>query len=383
MCEINRSFDYVVIANLFSGPEYSVLIGYKGENTLDNLYIINEFECKKNELDTFKMLFSIFSSSQCPKEFVDFFVENERFYSVFKYVEAENIKQKFRKGFNFSPFDERCVILENILIRIDRIYNFPPSILGCLTELENIHIDEKKNIHLIYNFKNMEKYNNGKEAQALISQNIGKIIYTLLEPESEAKFNKPLHIVIDKCKRGVYRSIPEMVIELKKAEKISKTSSWFSYIKYQISLRKPLISKISKVSMISLVVAGVFYLAYSKLTEGQQSGTAATAVTIGEVTYNGNTEDESDKTVAENIDNQTGTSKTGDIILPTGLDIEFEDYVVQHGDTIASICTSYYKDNRYITAVASFNGIETNETLTAGSILKLPNRTAIALYLSK
>ena len=135
--------------------------------------------------------------------------------------------------------------------------------------------------------------------------------------------------------------------------------------------------------MISLVAAGVFYLAYSKLTEGQQSGTAATAVTIGEITYNGNTEDESDKTVAENIDNQTGTSKTGDIILPAGLDIEFEDYIVQHGDTIASICTNYYKDNRYITAVASFNGIETNETLTAGSIIKLPNRTAIALYLSK
>ena len=215
-------------------------------------------------------------------------------------------------------------------------------------------------------------------------KNIAEIIYTLLELECQAKFNKALHIVLDKCKNGVYRSIPELVIDLKKAEKICKTNSWFAYIKYQLSLRNELISRISKISTVSLIAIGLVYYAYSKLTYGQEAGTAPTVVSIGGVNYNGNKDDESEKTISsENIDSQTGSTQGADIVLSEGLDIEYEDYIVQYDDTIASICNEYYKDSKYITAVATFNGLDVNEKLTAGTIIKLPNKTAIALYTSK
>ena len=383
MAEINKRCDYVVIANIFESPEVSVLIGYKGENNLDNLYVINEFEYKKEELETFKELFSIYDSPQKPKEFVDFFVENDKFYSVFKYVETEDISRKFRFGFNAFSFDDRCTFLEDILIRIDKIKNFPAVIRGCLTEPENLRVDEEKNIHLIYNLKNIVKYKS-EDAEDLIAQNISNIIYILLKPEADAKFNKSLHIVIDKCKRRVYRSIPEMVIDLKKAEKICKTSSWWGYFKHQLGVHKSFIKQVAKAGIYFLLLSGGVYLLYSKLTEGQRSGTAPTAVTIGEISYTGDVEDDSDKTVStENVDNQTGSESNLDIVLSEGLDIDYEDYIVQYGDTIASICSNYYKDSKYITAIASFNGIGTDEKLTAGTILKLPNRTAIALYISK
>ena len=63
--------------------------------------------------------------------------------------------------------------------------------------------------------------------------------------------------------------------------------------------------------------------------------------------------------------------------------MEYEDYVVQQDDTISSICDEYYKDKKYATAIATFNGMEITDKLTPGTILKLPNRTAIALYISK
>ena len=157
-----------------------------------------------------------------------------------------------------------------------------------------------------------------------------------------------------------------------------------SYLKYRLSLRKPLIGKISRYTIALSIAVGLVYLVYSKITEGQRSDSAAAVVTIGGISYNGNTKDESDKTVStENQDNQNNNTSSENMVLPKGLDIDYEDYIVQQDDTVASICESYYKDSKYITAISTFNGIEVTDKLTPGTILKLPNRTAIALYISK
>ena len=377
MANINKSLDYVSMASLFEGEGLKILVAYKGEKKLENFFILNEFSYNDENLGKFKILFNMFNSPEKPKEFVDFFVEDEKFYAVFTYFQEDSIEKKYSKTFNTSHFDERCKILESILIYFEGIYRFPRCILGCLSEPENIRVDEEKNIHFIYDLRNMDKYSDETKNLNLIFENIAKVIYILLE-------NEELHIVIDKCKRGVYRSIPQMAVELKRAERISMNSSWGSYIRYQISLRKDTIARVSKLSTAFIIALGAFYLVYSKLNEGQNAGTAPTMVAIGGVNYTGDTQDESDKNVStENIDNQTGEVKSADIVLSPGLDIQYEDYIVQNGDTITSICNDYYKDEKFITAVASFNGLDVKDMLTAGSILKLPNRTAVALYTSK
>ena len=109
------------------------------------------------------------------------------------------------------------------------------------------------------------------------------------------------------------------------------------------------------------------------------------AVSIGNVNYTADKEDDSQKTLTSENENETKPPKasSGNITLSEGLDMEYEDYIVQQDDTVASIAQNYYKDAKYTTAISTFNGIDTNEKLTPGSILKLPNRTAIALYTSK
>ena len=241
--------------------------------------------------------------------------------------------------------------------------------------------DDEKNIIFNYNLKNINSY--PENDTKLIYKHIHDIIFTILRQECEAGFNKQLHIVLDKCKKNVYSSIPEMIVDLKKAEKISKSSSWWGYIKSKFELKKPIISKASRVALITTIVFGTFYLVYSKLSEGQKRDLSA-AVSIGNLTYNANISDSSEKAVSsENEDNQASTKSQGETTLTKGLDIAYDDYIVQKGDTVSSICESYYNDVKFVTAVSTFNGISINENLTPGSILKLPNRTAIALYSTK
>ncbi len=384
MAEIKNASDYVIIATLASGSKIEVSITFKGENTLDNLYVLNKYPFDEKDLNLFKKLFYFFESKQKTKDFVDFFVYKNDFYATFKYTQAENIKQKYNKILNTATFEERCIILGNILIKIDQLFKLPPEILACITEPENICVDNEKKVCLTYNLKNV--YKDVTEAKQTVFQNIHDIIFIMLQQEAEAGFNKSLHIVLDKCKRAVYNSIPELTIELKKAEKLSQTSSWWTYIKYQFSLRQKIITKLTQTTIVLAIVIGLGYLAYSKINEGKnqlQPG-AAPVVAIGDISYNGNKEDESAKDVSTEKEKIAEKSKaSSDIVLMEGLDMDYEDYIVQHTDTIESVCKEYYKDTSFITAVATFNGLQTNEKLVPGSILKLPNRTAIALYISR
>ena len=382
--EAKRS-DYLVVGSLFKDEKISVSIACKGEKRTENLYLLNEFVYDKEDLYVFKKLFSIFSSPKKPKEFVDFFVSGEKFYAVFKYNETNNIKKKFERALSTTHFDDRCRILELILMKIDSINTFGPEFSGCISEPENIKVDDDKNIIIDYNLKNIFKYR-GADSKT-IYKNIHDVIFSLLPAECSAGFNKQLHIVLDKCQQGVYGSIPELIIELKKAEKISKASSWISYFKYVYTLKKPIIDKISKVALTTSIFVGIIYLAYDKLNKDKNESAAINSVEIGNVKYSASESDESDKTLGEDTSNQDNQSKnTGsseNITLTEGLDIAFEDYIVQDGDTVESICEDYYKEKRYETAISTFNGIEVNDKLEAGTILKLPDKTAIALYISR
>lgn len=385
MNDKSKPSDYLVVGNLFKDEKISVNIACKGEKRTENLYLLNEFIYDKEDLYIFKKLFSIFSSPRKPIEFVDFFVSNEKFYAAFKYDETNNIKKKYERALSTTHFDDRCRILELILMKMDSINTLGPEFAGCISEPENIKVDDEKNIIIDYNLKNIFKYRGANSK--IIYKNIRNIIFSLLPAECSAGFNKQLHIVLDKCERGVYSSIPELIVELKKAEKISKSSSWISYIKYVYTLKKPIIDKISKGALTATIFIGIIYLINAQLNKDKNENAAITSVEIGNVKYSASSSDESDKTLGEdtsNKDNQSNnTASSENIILTEGLDIAFEDYIVQDGDTIASICENYYKETRYETAISTFNGIEVNDKLEAGTILKLPDKTAIALYISR
>ena len=382
MQKVVKPSDYVVVAALYESETVNIKLTYKGEKKLENMYTLCEFPYNKDDTKYFKILFNLFHSKNKPKDFIEFFVTNDNFYAVFKYYQAPNVPLKFKKDLITAKFEERCFLLENILIRIEKYYKSPIEFSGCISEPKNICVDEENNVYFMFDFRNIEKYS-GKNTD-IIFDHIHEIIYTILRPEADQGFNKQLHIVLDKCKNHVYTSIPELVIELRKAEAVSKASNWISYLKYRFSLYKPQILHAGRNLLTFVIIFGLLYIAYNKINQGADVQ-VTNAVSIGNVNYTADKEDDSQKTLTSENENETKPPKasSGNITLSEGLDMEYEDYIVQQDDTVASIAQNYYKDAKYTTAISTFNGIDTNEKLTPGSILKLPNRTAIALYTSK
>ncbi|MBR2579375.1 MAG: hypothetical protein IKE41_04495, partial [Clostridia bacterium] len=157
----------------------------------------------------------------------------------------------------------------------------------------------------------------------ILFDHIHEIIYTILRPEADQGFNKQLHIVLDKCKNHVYTSIPELVIELRKAEVVSKASNWISYLKYRFSLYKPQILHAGKNLLTLVIVFGLIYIAYNKIRQGADVQ-VTNAVSIGNVNYSADKEDDSEKTLTSENESETQAKKapTSNITLSEGLDME-------------------------------------------------------------
>lgn len=380
MFNSQNMYDYMVIGTLHSDENIEVLIAYKGVNDPDNLYILNKIPFNKKNSNLFKKFFFCFTSEDKIEDFEDMFVFDKNFYVVYKYKKCESIKFRFSKEVCVNVFEDRCSFIEKVLIKLDRLSNFPIEAFASITDPNNICIDSKNKLHVSYNLSKMFSAN--EFTMNDVYKNIYNIVSIILEREAEVKYNKSLHVVLERCKNGLYASIPELAVDLKEAEKISKSTGLISYIKYRISLRKGTISKVIKYSTITAVICGLVYLGYSKIFQNTASSPVASVVSIGDISYNGNSEDESSKNVSTEKNTSKKEKSSSDISLSPGLDIEYEDYIVQYGDTISSICENYYKDATLSNAVSTFNDMEKEEKLIAGTILKLPNKTAIALYVS-
>lgn len=380
MSDYKNMSDYTVIGSLYFSEDIEVLVAFKGENTPDNLYILNKIPFSRKNMELFKSFFFSFHCTNKIEEFEDFFVYESNFYAIFKYKNCENIRNKFSKEVCVNVFDDRCTFLEKILIKMDRLSKFPISAFMCMADPDNICIDNDNKLHICYNFSNIFKNQNCKMSD--IYKSIGDVIFILLQSEADVKYNKALHVVLQRCRSGLYSSIPELTVDLKTAAKTSKSTSLISYIKYRISLKKHILIQISKYATAVAVALGLVYLGYTKIFQNTNSSGTAPVVAIGDVSYNGDSSDESDKTLTSAEKTEKKKKPKSDISLSPGLDIEYEDYIIQHGDTISSICEGYYKDSSFENAIATFNNMSVNDKLVAGSILKLPNRTAIALYTS-
>lgn len=389
--------NYVIIANYFESDNVNVYIAYKDENDNENLFIINEFPIKQETDDIFKSLYFNFCSEKKILEFNDFFTHNKKFYAVFKY-EQHNLISKFSKNTNTANFDVRIEILEKILIKFQILQEkLPNYVVSAVTCPENVMTDENNEVKIIYSLQNVFEYKKRiedlskkgdekflkKQSQKFIFENIDKVIHQMLAPEFKPFYNYGLRIISKKCKNNIYKSIPQMFVELKKAAVVAKNSTLFSYIKFKFNQRKSFYYGIIKtvLTMFVFILAG--NIMFSNLTKGLKPTANPTAVEIGNEVYNTSVE-ENKNTEVEYESNVAEADKEdmSNVKLSPGLDLPYEDYIVQYDDTVESICKEYYQNVTYKTCVATFNNIGENDILTAGTILRLPNKTSIAYQLA-
>ena len=144
--------------------------------------------------------------------------------------------------------------------------------------------------------------------------------------------------------------------------------------------KKARIAQISWLGMVTLFACLVVYL-ITELT-GQQAADVTPISDIGTITYVASQDEEGgDMQLTDPAQPDEGGDVTFSSLPDASADLASEDYIVQPGDTLASICTAHYGSAGYAELVAGFNGLQTDSELDPGSILLLPLRDQLAQYM--
>lgn len=373
----NNISDYNIIGTLTESKSFSAWICNtpKLANS-SQLYLINRFPHTPANQATFKDFFSYYSTEGHTKDISNFFSSQNYFYIVCKYYKGEKIENVFEPTKNTANYDKRCQVLNDILVKLSNVSDLSLPALICLSNIDNICIDTEGNVQFIYNF---EKIPDPKNAtQAMLFNNISLIIQILLRKELKDRYSHALRIVLEKCNNQLYKSIPHLIVDLKKAEKKYLTSNFSTYIKRTISKYKKQIKKFSWIGgvVIGVCAAGIFVNQYLTNKNNQNS---QNAVVVGNIKYSTASGTNNTEIQPHEIASRPETSTPIDFTIPQNADIPSEDYVVQAGDTLESICANNYSSPDFVSAIQSFNNISSAQ-LVAGTIIKLPDETAVKDY---
>ncbi|BED92299.1 MAG: LysM peptidoglycan-binding domain-containing protein [Candidatus Improbicoccus pseudotrichonymphae] len=370
--------NYKICANLNESENISSYIGFVGKYPdIDNLFVINKFRQNKNNEENFKEFFYYFKSKK-NKDFMDFFSEKNCFFAVFKYKKIQNLKYQYNKEKCIDAFGKRFKVFENIMIKLYNIINLgciPSLILRNITKYENILVDNNDIFYFNYELK---YFSREKISKKEIFKNISEIISTMFETEISYKYNKMIRIIFQKCELNLYASIPELIIDFKKNERSIRISSFMMYMKNQFAIRKNLISRLAQTVIIPSLLIAFFYLIFSKIFVKKIKDEKE--IIIGETVYSiGNQENNKNKkiTMDINLESPKQKEKTENIMLSPNEKLEFEDYIIQNGDTFGSLCIKFYGDEKFVSAISSFNSMNDKDLLFPGKILRIPLRSSI------
>ena len=389
MIKFFKEGKYSIAATKFKDENITVNIGFLGDITAREYFVINKFKHNEKNNEIFKNLIMYFQSKNKIESFVDFFSMNNYFYAVFKYKEEQNLNYKFDKKTCITDFRKRVKIFESICIKVKTCIcnKMPLPILLIMTDSTNITMNSEDDVFINFDMRKIFSY---QEQQYKYSENknkytvkmISKIFKIIFETEISYKYNRIMKLIYKKCALGIHKSIEEIVIDIKNNIEEAEISSMFEYLKYQFRIRKYLISKITKAVLLPSIIFAVGFLIYKKLNGS--SGTAGgQSLTIGEITYSGSNKDESAKSI--NLDNSVALTpenlkSSKNIILSKDSTEDYEDYVVQNGDTASSIAEIKYSDKTLGSIITSFNGI--SGSLLPGTILKIPTKVFVDAYIS-
>lgn len=398
----NNIFDisnYNIVGTLSNELTCSVWIAsLKNDINPENLYIINRFQYNKYNLRFFKDFFSYYSKykESQNKDISNFFASDQYFYIVFKYIKAENIANKYHTSRLTDSLEKRFQILYSILIKLDSISSLPLYAFLSVISLDNICIDDNENVQIVYNLDKVlsnDKYSSNK----IVFVKIADIIRLMLSNELKNKYNSQIKIIVEKCEKQLFTSIPQLIIELKKIESTCTNGNFQNKISKLIKPVKSLFIKtfntnfykkhrkqIKKYSWICgscLSLTLLIFLIFGA-TNINNKKIPIDSFSLGNTTYVYNQEQENPIENTISIPEKEEPEIPIDLSISADTDITFTDYIVQYGDTFDSICTNNYSSKDFISTIKSFNNLQADSQLIAGTLIKLPDETAVKTLLN-
>ena len=364
-----------------SNDNISVYVGFIGDVSSKETFIINELKYEEKNKKLFKELFLYFQSKEKIELFRDFFSLNGYFYVVFDYFDEQNIIYKYRKQTCTSNFNERVKIFESLCIRISSYFSkrIPAIILNCSLSPKNIVINEEHDV--FFNFDMSLSYPNIDYEIYIDNKDIIKKIYNIFkiffDIEISSKYNHVMKFILQKCEIGFYKLIPEIVVDLKNRYGEASISSFMQFWKYQFKVRKKMIIRYINTLFIFVILIVLGMVIFNKVQSNFRSNMKNHGLSIGTISYSSSSDASSDNSLFISGPSMETSleSKNNKLIIPKGTDIDYEDYILKNNDTLNSISEQYYGDKSFSSVITSFN--ELSGYLIPGSIIKLPIKSAV------
>ena len=341
----------------------------------EGLLLVNRVPHREETRAFFGALYASFLRRPERADFLELFSIHQEFYAVFRYNEGPSLAALYAGCPGAAG--KRLQVLIAALFRVySAAGNMPPEVLCSLLQPENLLLDDEGKIHLLYRFH--PEFLVG-EAACDIWNEAADLMGFLMEKELKSPYHKALRSIHKKCVAGLYAGLPAFINDLEKAAGTLADTGPLQAAKRFVSRKKARLAQVSWLGLVTLFACLIVYLIMELTARDAQIITPISD--IGTITYVASQDESGDSMQLTDPAEEPAEDEIGFSSLPgQGADLTSEDYIVQPGDTLASICAGYYGSAGYAELVASFNSLAVDEALEAGSVLLLPLRDQLAEY---
>ena len=341
----------------------------------DELLLVNQVPHRQETRDFFCQLYASFARRGERSDFLELFSIDQDFFAVFRYNEGPSLAGLYA-GCPGAAGKRLRLLIDALFQICSAAGDLPAAAVCSLLQPENLLLDGEEKIRLFYQLRPEFLFENDA---CDIWGEAASLMEFMMEKELKSPYHKFLRRIHKMCEAGLYESLPALISDLERAAAALSEMAPLQSLKAFVIKNKLRITQISWLGMVVLFFCLAVYLI---TTVTAKDTTEVVPISdIGTVTYVAAQDEEGDSLqLTDPVRTEDGEDPQFSGLPEAGADLASEDYIVQPGDTLASICAGCYGTAGYAELVASFNGLEANAELDPGSILLLPLRDQLAQY---
>ena len=303
----------------------------------EELLLVNRVPHREETRDFFGALYASFLRRPERSDFLELFSIHQDFYAGFRYNEGPSLAALFAGCPGAAG--RRLRLLTAALFQGCRAAGDLPGAVQCsLLQPENLLLDGEERIHLLYRLH--PEFLAGEEACDIWSE-AADLMEFLMARELKSPYHKVLRSIHKKCAAGLYETLPAFISDLERAAGTLAETGPVQTAKAFVSRKKARLAQISWLGLVTLFVCLIVYL-ITELT-AKDSQVVSPISDIGTVTYVASQEEDGDSMqLTDPVEQPADGNVTFSSLPGQGAELVSEDYSVQPGDTLASICAGYY-----------------------------------------
>jgi|GEM_PF-2874364 len=368
---------YTVIGSDYQSPDLNVYTATLGNaagiTDQTAFYLVNTLDHALRHADLLAGLLSM--GGRGAKYFLETFTWEDKLCVAAPRHRGVGLIAGMQSGRLDGHYTKRFGYIRELLFILSDLHGLPAPFQLAATRAKNIVVDSQGQVrvNLSLDHSVMEQ---GDLDRALY-RNLAALLSLIFSREAEGGKHRRLQLVLDKCNKGLYSSIGEFMREIDVLERGFETPDLKGQGGAVLAKLKKLGKRFIWVGYAAVVVFAIWFL--FNMGSNSAGNVNSDIAVIGNYVYAGGVTLSAQELGGATIDPARDEAlaifggQYFDVQLPPTYDIEFSDYVVQPGETFASISMGQYGTENFQGALCDFNGFARDFTVRAGMVIRLPH----------